>query len=113
MDNRKPRPGWDFNSATKKWTPVPPEPSEPPIELTEDVEARTPEQMRDEILRITNRQLAGLSKQAIGKTLGDGALKQLTIVNSIVMQHLRAIDPLDRRDGETEEAYKTRLEAMR
>jgi hypothetical protein len=96
------------------------EPEEPDraasVEVLNGVRERTSAEMLDEVLRLTNRQLAGLSKIGEAGMLNDLELQQLGRVHQIVLAQMRVKpqeDPLAQRDGESNEAYLERLESMK
>lgn len=94
------------------WQPVDDPAPSPAVDACD----RTPGEMLAEILRLTNKQLAGLSKLADALMLDDGQLAQLGQVQRLILGHVRVdpkADPMEQREGETDTQYLERLEAMK
>ncbi len=121
------RKGWRIREGWKpsdpphtKWEPDDadrPKPRElPNAAEVLDTDERTPEEMLTEVLRLANRQLAGLTKLGEASMLSDLELQQLGQVQRLVLGHLRVNpgeDPMVQRPDETDAQYLERLETMK
>ena len=113
------RAGWKMDKTRppgdpERWQQEPTPPATPPPAV--DVDDRSTEEMLAEILRLTNRQLAGLSKLSSTLMLDDAGLAQLGQVQRLILGHVRVdpkADPMEQREGETDTQYLERLETMK
>lgn len=112
-------PGWkEGDPKYLKWEPDDADRPRARIPETSALEVpfRTPEEMLDEVLRLANRQLAGLTALAMAAALNDLELQQLGQVQRLVLGHLRVNpgeDPMVQRPDETDAQYLERLETMK
>lgn len=82
--------------------------------LLQETPGRTAEEIRDAMIVLCDRLVAAIEGRASGpRGISSYDLLSLTKVNTIVSQHIKAQDPLAQKPGETDDAYRKRLEALR